>query len=58
MCTKTGLIRSLSSYYRKIPEAIDANYTCFETMATSFIINVGVFEDVEYLSFIQRFKEI
>lgn len=51
MCTKTGLIRSLYQYYRTNPEAIASNYTVFETMATSFIINQGI-EDCEYFTFV------
>lgn len=73
MCTKTGLIRSLRSYYTSNDEASTnnasifffkfsnyteaANYTVFETTPTSFILIAGV-EDTESINFAARFKDI
>ena len=55
--SKTGLIRSLSSYYASIPEAIEHKYSIFDSMATSFIIDIENMND-EYILFVQRYKEI
>ncbi|EAR92967.2 tubulin-tyrosine ligase family protein (macronuclear) [Tetrahymena thermophila SB210] len=57
MCTKTGLIRSLSSYYRHLDPAIQAKYTVFDTCATSFVLTAGI-NDVEFTSFMSRYNEI
>ena len=57
LTTKTGLVRTLSSYYLASQEAFAADYTVFESVATSFLITSGV-ENLNYLSFIKRFKEL
>ena len=38
MCTKDGLIKSLTSYYDSSESALRARYTVFETTPTTFLI--------------------
>ena len=55
--TKTGLIRTLRSYYNYNEDARSAGYHVFDSIATSFIIT-AYNEDQEYYLFLQRFKEL
>lgn len=57
ICTKSGLIRSLRSYYENSKEARAAGYTVFDTTPTTFLICVGK-EEGGINPFINRFKEI
>lgn len=55
--TKTGLIRSLRSFYTSNEPAIQSSYQVHDSIATSFIITAN-YEDTEYQLFINRFNEI
>jgi Tubulin-tyrosine ligase family len=55
--TKTGLIRSLRSFYSTYEPAIQYSYQVHDTIATSFIITAN-YEDMEYQSFLTRFNEL
>lgn len=55
--TKTGLIRSLRSFYTSNELAIQSSYQVHDSIATSFIITAN-YEDSEYQMFINRFNEI
>ena len=57
MCTKTGLIRALKTYYANHEEAKLANYSVYDTIPTSFIL-VSRVEDNESQQFASRWKEI
>lgn len=57
ICTKTGLIRSLQSYYTTHEPAVRANYTIFDTTPTTFVIS-RVSDDDEINQLIMRYKEI
>ena len=57
LTTKTGLTRSLTSYYLCNAQAVRADYTAFESMSTTFLLTSGV-ENEEYANFLKRFKEI
>lgn len=57
MCTKTGLIRSLSAYYRHLEQSVASKYSVFDTCATSFVLTAGL-NDVEFSTFQERFNEI
>ena len=55
--SKTGLIRSMKNYYTSCSLAAESRYNVFDSIATSFILEVGK-ENEEYLSFLARFKEL
>jgi len=55
--SKTGLIRSLRIYYQQHQLANIVKYNVFDSIATSYIIEIGN-EGDEYWSFIQRYKEL
>lgn len=55
--SKTGLIRSLKAYYLQQPSAVAARYSVFDSIATSYILEVGS-ENDEYWAFVQRYKEL
>jgi len=57
ICTKTGLIRSLRSYYYHNEQANLHRYTLFESTPTTFLITAGD-ENQEYVNFIARFRDI
>jgi hypothetical protein len=41
ICTKSGLIRSLKSYYDWNKEAKAAGYSVFETTPTTFLVSLA-----------------
>ena len=57
ICTKTMLIKSLTSYYESNETAVNAKYTVFDTTPTTFVIARNV-DDHEINRFMHRFREI
>lgn len=57
ICTKSGLIRSLEYYYKTNKEARRANYSCFDTTPTTYLVTMGLPEN-GLNPFINRFKDI
>ncbi|KRX02354.1 hypothetical protein PPERSA_09971 [Pseudocohnilembus persalinus] len=57
MTTKTGIIRSLKQYYQTNELSRQAQYSCFDSTATTYIITAGQ-DNIEMASFIQRFNQI
>ncbi len=57
ICTKSGLIKSLRTYYEQHPEAIASNYSVFDSTPTSFVVSLSK-GDSSLNSFVYRFKEI
>lgn len=55
--TKTGLLKSLRSYYTTCEQAILNSYQVHDSLPTSFIITPNL-EDYEYQFFITRFNEL
>ena len=56
VCRKSGLVRSLKSYYENCQKAVDCNYSIFDTTPTTFLVNVSSKQD--QLKFITRWTEI
>jgi hypothetical protein len=57
ICQKTGLIRSLETYYEQHPLAKKAGYTVFDTTPTTFVIARNI-DDNAINMFMQRFREL
>ena len=57
ICQKTGLIRSLQSYYEENVNAKKAGYTVFDTTPTTFVIARNI-EDNAITFFMSRFREL
>ena len=57
ICTKTGLIRTLKSYYEDHELAKNAGYTVFDTTPTTFVI-ARCSDDHEMSSLMHRYREI
>ena len=57
ICTKTMLIKSLTTYYENLETAVNAKYTVFDTTPTTFVIARNV-DDHEINRFMHRFREI
>ena len=57
ICTKTMLIKSLTTYYENNETAVNAKYTVFDTTPTTFVIARNV-DDHEINRFMHRFREI
>ncbi len=55
--SKTGLLRSLRAYYATCEAALEQKYSIFDSMATSFLIEVDA-DSEEYYAFVQRYKEL
>jgi hypothetical protein len=57
ICTKSGLIRSLDTYYKSNKDARARNYQIFDTTPTTYLVTLGL-ADSGLNPFINRFKEI
>ena len=57
ICQKTGLIKSLETYYKQNEKAIAAGYTVFDSTPTTFLISRGN-DDQQINKFMHRFMEI
>lgn len=57
IATKTELVKTLRRYYNKEPDAVLARYNVFDSVPTSFIVLANS-KEADYVSFIQRFKEL
>ena len=55
--TKTGLVRSLSAYYKSHGPAVETRYSLFDSVPYSYILQPQL-DDDEYYKFVQRFREI
>ena len=52
--TKTGLVRSLKSYYKQNVQSVECGYTVFDSTPTTFIITPAL-EGYEYHQFVTRY---
>jgi hypothetical protein len=57
ICTKTGLVRSLKSYYANLPAAVQANYSVFDSTPTSFVVARAT-DDSEISPMMHRFNQL
>jgi hypothetical protein len=55
ICTKTGLVRSLRTYYENLPAAVAAGYTVFDSTPTTFIVS-RTSDDSEITHLMNRFS--
>ncbi len=55
--TKTGLVRSLNTYYETWGPAVETRYGLFDSVPYSYILQPQL-DDDEYYKFVQRYREI
>ena len=54
--TKTGLVRSLKSYYKSSVQSLECGYTVFDSTPTTFLITPAL-EGYEYHQFVTRYQD-
>eukprot|EP00347_Sterkiella_histriomuscorum_P014075 403362257 len=57
ICTKTGLIKTLKTYYKGNAEAIDSVYSVFDSTPTSFVVSSSL-DTYEYHQFVARYMDL
>ena len=57
ICTKTGLIRSLDTYYKNNFDFRLHNYTVFDTTPTTFLVKIAI-PEMGLNPLRNRFKEL